>query len=41
MEKISEMIPSEMEAGDESADGDDGEDMDMEPGGGDEEPATR
>ena len=36
----SEMIPSEMEAGDESADGDDGEDMDMEPGGGDEEPAN-
>ncbi|MDA1309241.1 MAG: cobaltochelatase subunit CobT, partial [Proteobacteria bacterium] len=36
----SEMIPSEMEAGDESADGEDGEDMDMEPGGGDEEPAN-
>ena len=36
----SEMIPSEMEAGDESAEGEDGEDMDMEPGGGDEEPAN-
>lgn len=36
----SEMIPSEMEAGDEAADGEDGEDMDMEPGGGDEEPAN-
>ena len=36
----SEMIPSEMEAGDETADGEDGEDMDMEPGGGDEEPAN-
>ena len=36
----SEMLPSEMEAGDESAEGEDGEDMDMEPGGGDEEPAN-
>ena len=36
----SEMIPSEMEAGDEAADGEDGDDMDMEPGGGDEEPAN-
>ena len=36
----SEMLPSEMEAGDESADAEDGDDMDMEPGGGDEEPAS-
>ncbi len=34
----SEMLPSEMDAGDESADGDESEDM--EPGGGDEEPAN-
>ena len=34
----SEMLPSDMEAGDESAEGEDSDDM--EPGGGDEEPAN-
>ncbi len=36
----SEMLPSEMEAGDDSAEGEDGDDMEMEPGGGDEEPGN-
>ena len=36
----SEMIPSEMQAGDEAGEGDDADDMDLEPGGGDDEPAN-
>src|SRR3546814_4259101 len=35
-----ETIPSDMQAGDESADGEDAEEMDLEPGSGDEEPAN-
>jgi len=35
-----ETIPSDMQAGDESADGEDAEDMDLEPGSGDEDPAN-
>ena len=35
-----ETIPSDMQAGDESAEGEDAEEMDMEPGSGDEEPAN-
>src|SRR3546814_10886708 len=34
-----ETIPSDMQAGDASADGEDAEAMDLEPGSGDEEPA--
>jgi cobaltochelatase CobT len=35
-----ESIPSEMQAGDETADGEEASDMEMEPGSGDDEPAN-